>query len=68
MAVIHYDKDLSGHIACGYSRYDYAHEDIRKVTCRRCLAQANKAYTRRAKVGAQKVSSKSKGSAKPARG
>lgn len=32
------------------------------------MAAANKASTRRAKVGALKVSSKSKGSAKPARG
>jgi len=32
------------------------------------LVAPNKAYTRRAKVGAQKVSSNKKGSAKPARG
>ena len=56
---------------CGYVGFSNLGFTTKQgVTCLRCKKkmQANKACTRRAEVGAQKVSSKSKGSVKPARG
>lgn len=34
---IHYDKELSGMPMCGIVDYDYAHEDLSKVTCKSCI-------------------------------
>lgn len=39
---VHYDKNLSGVTACGRTNHNHAHEDIRKVTCKACLAKAAK--------------------------
>ena len=37
LAKTHYDKYLMGVTACKRTNHDYAHENIRKVTCKACL-------------------------------
>jgi hypothetical protein len=64
MQKVHYDKDLSGVTACKRVSYDYAHEDISKVTCKACL-RSNKACSRLSEGGRKLPTKKSnrKGSA-----
>lgn len=34
---IHFDKWLYGEVSCGIVGYDYAHENLDRVTCKKCV-------------------------------
>lgn len=36
----HYDEELVGETLCGLTTHTFAHEDIRQVTCKKCLKKS----------------------------